>query len=163
MNKLTSTLAGLALAAAVSVAPAFAQSGNLFSPPGSFTFTGLGSSFEATGSGATFNPSTGAPITGVSFDLKGTFAGTSPTAYTFTSLMLSGPITATELGAPQFNVNPFGGAGGVTITSAGAASDGSTFNLVSPVPEASTVVSFGALLALGGLAVLRRKSVKNAA
>lgn len=32
-----------------------------------------------------------------------------------------------------------------------------------PVPEASTVVSFGALLALGGLAVLRRKSVNHAA
>ena len=34
---------------------------------------------------------------------------------------------------------------------------------VNPVPEASTVVSFGALLTLGGLAVLRRKSVKNVA
>ena len=52
---------------------------------------------------------------------------------------------------------------GASIASIGAASDGTTFNLVQAVPEASTVVSFGALLALGGLAVLRRKSVKNAA
>ena len=59
---------------------------------------------------------------------------------------------------------------GYGIANFGVGNSGSTFNLIqgmvapAAVPEASTVISFGALLALGGLAVLRRKSVvKNAA
>ena len=171
MNKITSTLAGLAVVATASVVPAFAQ-GNLFSPPGTFTFVTSGATLTATGSGETFNPTAAgsAPITPVSFTLVGSSIGGSTTFYNLTSLTVNGTNvggagvnTFTETGALTFSViaPP---SGGVAISSIGAARDGTTFNLVAaPVPEASTVISFGALLALGGLAVvLRRKGVKNA-
>ena len=64
--------------------------------------------------------------------------------------------------------NPNTGSTAQTFTKTGnvsggyKANGGGSFN-GAVVPEASTVVSFGALLALGGLAVLRRKSVKTAA
>ena len=170
MNKITSTLAGLALAATASVVPAFAQ-GNLFSPPGTFTFVTSGATLTATGSGETFNPTAigASPITPVSFTLVGSSIGGSTTFYNLTSLVITGANvggagvnTFTESGPLTFSVlaPP---SGSVAISSIGAAADGTTFNLVAPVPEASTVISFGALLALGGLAVvLRRKGVKSA-
>ena len=172
MNKITSILAGIATVAAVSVAPAFAQ-GNLFSPPGTFSFVTSMGGVTVTGSGETFNPTAvgASPITPVSFTLIGSNVTNFPTFYNLTSLTITGANvggagvnTFTETGALQFSIltTP---AGGTTIDSVGAAADGTTFNLVSaPVPEASTTISFGALLALGGLAlVLRRKGVKNAA
>jgi hypothetical protein len=172
MNKITSTLAGLAIVASASIAPAMAQ-GNLFSPPGTFTFTGLGTSnFSATGTGETFNPLMGTPVTPVGFSLTGTGANGSTSIFNLGTLTITGANVGgaginsfTETGPLTFVVAGLG-AGGVGIASLGAAADGTTFNLVggAPVPEASTTVSFGALLALGGLAVvLRRKGVKNAA
>ena len=171
MNKITSILAGIATVAAVSVAPAFAQ-GNLFSPPGTFSFVTSGSGVTVTGSGDSFNPVAGTGIiTPVSFTLLGTQVGAT-NFYNLTSLTINGtgvgsgatPNTFVETGALQFSIQTTP-AGGTTIASSGPAADGTTFNLVSaPVPEASTTISFGALLALGGLAlVLRRKGVKNAA
>ena len=171
MNKITSTLAGLAVVATASVVPAFAQ-GNLFSPPGTFSFVTSGATLTATGSGETFNPTAigASPITPVSFTLIGSSIGGSTTFYNLTSLVITGTNvggmnvnTFTETGPLTFSVvaPPSGGS---AISSIGAAADGTTFNLVAaPVPEASTVISFGALLALGGLAVvLRRKGVKSA-
>ena len=171
MNKITSTLAGLAVVATASVVPAFAQ-GNLFSPPGTFSFVTSGATLTATGSGETFNPTAigASPITPVSFTLIGSSIGGSTTFYNLTSLVITGSNvggvginTFTENGPLTFSVvaPP---SGGTAISSIGAARDGTTFNLVAaPVPEASTVISFGALLALGGLAVvLRRKGVKSA-
>ena len=172
MNKITSILAGIATVAAVSVAPAFAQ-GNLFSPPGTFSFTTSGSNISVTGTGETFNPTAvnASPITPVSFTLTGTGVSGFPTFYNLTNLTITGTNvggtginTFTETGSLQFSVLT-APSGGATIASLGAAADGTTFNLAPPaVPEASTTISFGALLALGGLAlVLRRKGVKNAA
>ena len=171
MNKITSILAGLAVVATASVVPAFAQ-GNLFSPPGTFSFVTSGATLTATGSGETFNPTAigASPITPVSFTLIGSSIGGSTTFYNLTSLVITGTNvggmnvnTFTETGPLTFSVvaPP---SGGTAISSIGAAADGTTFNLVAaPVPEASTVISFGALLALGGLAVvLRRKGVKSA-
>ena len=172
MNKITSILAGLAVVATASVVPAFAQ-GNLFSPPGTFSFVTSGATLTATGSGETFNPTAigASPITPVSFTLIGSSIGGSTTFYSLTSLTINGtgvgsgatPNSFVETGPLTFSVvaPP---SGGVAISSIGAARDGTTFNLVAaPVPEASTVISFGALLALGGLAVvLRRKGVKSA-
>ena len=175
MNKITSTLTGLALAATASVVPAFAQ-GNLFSPPGSFTFTTTAAGvLTATGTGETFNQTAvgSAPITPVSFTLIGSSLGGSMTFYSLTSLTINGtgvgsgatPNSFVETGALTFSAlaPP---SGGVAISSIGAAADGTTFNLVSaPVPEASTVVSFGALLALSGLVLVtaRRKKMNTSA
>ena len=187
MNKITSTLAGLALVAGVSVVPAFAQdlgtAGNLFSPPGSFTFslatataTATATTFSATGTNDTFNvlnaAATSKAVT-AAFTLTGTqiaatnvfvlntliIGSTATNASIFTYKPANNPLTFTftNLNVPGIPV---------AIASLGADKAGLTFNLVNPapVPEASTVVSFGALLALGGLAVvLRRKGVKNAA
>ena len=91
MNKITSTLTGLALAATASVVPAFAQ-GNLFSPPGSFTFVTSGATLTATGTGETFNQTAvgSAPITPVSFTLTGSSIGGSSTFYNLTSLVING-------------------------------------------------------------------------
>ena len=165
MNKITSTLAGLAVVATASIAPAFAQ-GGLFTPPGGFTFSflGGGSVFTASSTSVGFNPSGGGPTTTASFSLVGTQI--SGSLYSVNTLLI------TPLGGPAFlETNPLSflvtalPTGPEAINSIGAASDGTSINLVSaPVPEASTVVSFGALLALGGMAVvLRRKNVKNAA
>jgi len=163
MNKITSTLAGLAVVAAASVVPAMAQ-GNLFSPPGGFNFgTTSAGVFTATGTGATFNPiNSSTPVTNESFTLTGTRIDMS-NFFNLTSLVITGGTNFTENGPLQFSVET-APSGVTSIASVGAAADGTTFNLTNPVPEASTTVSFGVLLALGGLAVvLRRKSVKNAA
>ena len=171
MNKITAILAGVATVAAVSVAPAFAQ-GNLFSPPGTFTFSmPTATTFSATGSNDSFNPTNSSSTLVVGFTLTGTEVGLSNT-YVLNSLI----IGSTPGNASLFTYNPmnnplfftFNNTPGTptSIASSGADNTGTTFNLVQPpvVPEASTTISFGALLALGGLAlVLRRKGVKNAA
>ncbi len=169
MNKFTSTLAGLALVAGASIAPAFAQDngGNLFAPPGTFSFmtTGAGA-LTATGSGETFNSLTGATTPNVSFTLTGQLVA--GTIFNLTSLnVTSGGTTLDSLGGNSglLFVASSAPGGGQFLSSIGASRGGTTFNLVNaPVPEASTTVSFGVLLALGGLAVVaRRKGVKNAA
>ena len=86
MNKITSTLAGLAIVATVSVAPAFAQ-GNLFSPPGTFTFTD-GGTFTASGSGDGYNP-VGGVATTASFTLTGSLISGTSNAYKVTSLVIT--------------------------------------------------------------------------
>lgn len=166
MNKITSTLAGLAIVATASTVPAFAQ-GNLFSPPGSFTFVSAGTAFSASGTNDTYNAIATPGNVVAAFTLTGTEIGAtnvynlntlvitpvSGTGYTYDPLA-AGPLTFTFTNLPGIVTS---------IASNGADLKGNTFNLVNPVPEASTVVSFGALLALGGLAVvLRRKGVKNA-
>jgi len=170
MNKITSILAGIATVAAVSVAPAFAQ-GNLFSPPGTFTFAmPTATTFTATGSNDSYNPVSSTTTQTVGFTLTGTEVGTSST-YLLNSLIIGSNATNASL----FTYNPtnnalyftFSSTPGTptSVASLGADNTSTTFNLVAaPVPEASTTISFGALLALGGLAlVLRRKGVKNAA
>lgn len=173
MNKITSTLAGLALVAGASIAPAMAQ-GNLFSPPGTFTILPtVATLFSASGSNVGFNPVGSATNGTATFALTGTQV--SGVLFQVTNLTVTPsvgtPFTETAAsgmgGTPfLFTVVPTTG-GNFSVASVGAAADGTTFNLVGgapAVPEASTTVSFGALLALGGLAVvLRRKGVKNAA
>jgi hypothetical protein len=168
MNKITSTLAGLALVAGASIAPAFAQDngGNLFAPPGNFSFTTTGTGLSASGTGESFNSATGGTTTPVSFTLMGTQV--SGTVFSVTNFsVFTGATTLDALDGNSgllfvASINPT--TGGQFISSIGASRGGTTFNLTNPVPEASTTVSFGVLLALGGLAVvLRRKSVKNAA
>ena len=113
------------------------------------------------------------PITPVSFTLIGSSINGSSIFYNLTSLTINGtgvgsgntPNSFVEIGPLTFSViaPP---SGGVAISNIGAAADGTTFNLVSaPIPEASTVVSFGALLALGGLVLVtaRRKKMNTSA
>ncbi len=173
MNKITSTLAGLALVAGVSVAPAFAQDlgtpGNLFSPPGTFSFSmPTATTFSATGTNDTFNPISSATSSTVAFTLTGTRIDSS-NVYVLNTLL----IGSTATNGSVFTYNPAGNPLDFTFTnvpgapigiaSLGADNMGATFNLVNPVPEASTVVSFGALLALGGLAVVAARRKKTAA
>lgn len=159
MNKITSTLAGIAIVAAAGIVPAFAQ-GVLTTPPGTFTFANNAGAFTATSTApVTYNPVGGTQTT-ANFSLMGTQIGTS-SFFNSTSLTITpvGGSVFTEPTSIQFQVSTTP-SGLTTINSTGAAPDGTAFNLAQPVPEASTVISFGALLALGGLAVLRRKSVK---
>lgn len=164
MNKLISTFAGLAFAAGIGVAPAFAQ-GSLFTPPGTFTFafTNLGTpNFVANGNSVGFNPIAGGPSTTASFALTGTQI--SGALYQVTSLVFTpaGGVAFTEINPLQFVVvTP--PAGGLAVASIGAASDGTTFNLFSPVPEASTTVSLGLMLAFGGcgLGLARRRAKRQ--
>jgi len=169
MNKITSALAGLALAAGVGVAPAFAQAptpGYLFSPTGGgsgFTFSGLGTaSFIATSGSVGFNFVGGTANTTASFALTGTQV--SGILYQVTSLVFTpaGGVANIEVNPLQFTVFALP-SGAVSVASAGSASDGTGFTLLSaPVPESSTTASLGLLLALGagGLALTakRRKS-----
>ena len=168
MNKITSTLAGIALATGVGIAPAFAQAptpGFLFTPPNgssSFTFSGAGtSSFIATSGSVGFNPSGTGATTTTSFSLTGTLI--SGSLYQVTSLTFNpaGGVPNIEVNPLQFTVFSLP-SGAVSLASVGSATDGTGFNLLSaPVPEASTVVSFGGLLALGGLALAAAKRKKT--
>ena len=168
MNKITSTLAGLAVVATASIAPAFAQ-GALNTGPGgqAFTFTPGAAGLVTVSSIApvTFNPTGSAVATTAAFSFMGTLISGSlysvnPGTFTITP---TGGSTFTEPSALSFIVATLP-SGNRFVGSIGSTTDGTSFNLTSPVPEASTVVSFGALLALGGLAlVVRRKGVKNAA
>jgi hypothetical protein len=172
MNKLTTTLAGFALVAGASIAPAFAQgaplvptTGNYFNNVG-FSFTEpTPTTFAITNIAAFFNPTAGPSATPGLLSLTGTELGTT-SGYTNVNLTFTptgGTLTTETLNFLTVATNPFTGS---TVFSGGPDSVGNniTLNSGSPVPEASTVLSFGALLALGGLAVLRRKSaVQNAA
>lgn len=170
MNKLTTTLAGLAIVATASIAPAFAQ-GNFFTPgPFNFTFTpGVPGSTYFVSTPVTFQGlNSAANVPGI-LTLSGGSELDGGPVYTNTLLSFvgigSGAGTTLSDTVP-FSIIGFTGTSGYGIASFGISPKGDNFNLLQgqPVPEASTVISFGALLALGGLAVLRRKSVvKNAA
>jgi hypothetical protein len=173
MNKLTTTLAGFALVAGASIAPAFAQgaplvptTGNYFNNVG-FSFTEpTPTTFAITNIAAFFNSAATSTLTPGLLSLTGTELGTT-SGYTNVNLTFT-PTGSTKTSVETLDfitvaTNPFTGS---TVFSGGPDSVGNniTLNSGSPVPEASTVLSFGALLALGGLAVLRRKSaVQNAA
>ena len=175
MNKITSTLAGLAIVATASIAPAFAQTGTFTysGGPTAFTFSaGTPGGISLSAIPVLFNAVSGANSTGTLTLSGGTeqfgatgFVGTF-TGVTETFVSTSGPLlgfsdTGTAF-VSQRSATTYDIASDTTTFTA----SGTSFDLVpgSPVPEASTVVSFGALLALGGLAVvLRRKGVKNAA
>ncbi len=163
MNKITTTLAGLALVAGVSIAPAFAQGAYFATAPFTFSFTP--GSFSVLSAPVVYNPfAGGAATTGFLTLTGGTEEGTS-VIYDNTNLTFVGGGTTVTDTVGQTTLVPLA-SGSYSIASVGATAKGDQFNLVpgAPVPEASTVISFGALLALGGLAVLRRKSVvKNAA
>ncbi len=180
MNKIaTSLLAGVALAAFAAV-PASAQStfSNIAgSPLPPFVFGAGNSTYSLTGANAFYNPTTGASIAGtLSLSGSGLVAG-STYNYNTTNLV----FTATDGSGTVFNessptnvsiyTSPTTGATSTTFSAldggfSGSGHTGDRLNLsyvdTAPVPEASTVISFGALLALGGLAVLRRKSVVRA-
>jgi len=169
MNKITTALAGLALAAGASVAPAMAQ-GNLFSPPGTFSFSmPTATTFSASGNNDSFNALNSTTTQTVGFTLTGTQIGA-------TNVFMLNSLVITPVGSvnPTFTFNPtnnpldfsFTNVAGVpvAIASLGADNTGTTFNLVggtasAPVPEASTTASFGLLLALGlgGLAIAAKR------
>lgn len=179
MNKITTTLAGLALVAGASIAPVFAQTGsqgNFFTPgPFQFSFIGTpgtaGSSFLVNAIPVTFNTLDTTGIKNGLLTLSGgkeIDGGPLYSGVTLSFVPNGGGAVTTD----TFNFVALANTGtqGYGIANFGVGNSGSTFNLIqgmatpAAVPEASTVISFGALLALGGLAVLRRKSVaKNAA
>ena len=164
MNKLTTTLAGLALVAGASIAPAFAQGS--FTTNGPFTFAFSASTFSVTNLLVTYNPIAGGATSTATISLFGGSNGGSGVDFTNTTLSFTpaGGTTMTDVLGDVYVVQNKNGTYG--IASPGMTAMGDSVNLQggAPVPEASTVISFGALLALGGLAVLRRKSVaKNAA
>ena len=174
MNKITSTLTGLALVAAASVAPAFAGGG--FSPSGTGTFAFTPTSFTLSGVSASyFDFSAGELFTGTASVIGGTPEAGTPTAFDSSVLSFTGTETFPAAGATNGFSFTDSGTSVLTFTGSGASqvvtvSAGKGFSNAfkfgdypAAVPEASTVASFGVLLALGGLAVLRRKSVKNAA
>ena len=180
MNKITSTLAGLALVAAAGITPALAQTGTFtFAGPGTFTFNmAPGAGFvPITVIPVVFNATSGPNSTGV-LTLSGGMEqfGATGIAGTYTGV--------TEFFAPNAGqaLGPFADVGTVFVSqrSAGTydlASDtttftasGTSFDLVpgvpgAPVPEASTTASFGLLLALGlgGLAVAAKRKKAGAA
>ena len=166
MNKLATTLASLALVAGASVAPAFAQGAfsNFGGTPFVFTFSPAGG-FSAVNQLVNYNPVAG----GLGTQGTGllTLTSTSNTGVVFSNTTLSfsqGGTTLFTDTVPQTTIVPLGN-GNFSIASVNGTARGDQYSLTAaPVPEASTVISFGALLALGGLAVLRRKSLaKNAA
>ena len=172
MNKITSTLVGLALVAGASIAPAFAQGTFTFPGPGAFTFAVTPAGFTGTSIPVVFNPVAGATSTGFlalsggteqfgATGIGGTYAGVTETFTPGTGPLAAFSDTGTVF-VSQRSATTYDIASDTTTFTA----SGTSFDLVpgTPVPEASTVVSFGALLALGGLAVvLRRKGLKNAA
>ncbi len=166
MNKVTSTLAGLALVAGASIAPAFAQ--GAFSDlstgtPFVFSFTPTG--FTATNQLVNYNPLNGGVKTTGLLSLTGSGSGDLFTNTALSFVPTGGGAGFTDT-VPQTTIVPLSN-GNFSIASVNATGAGDQYNLTATaaaVPEASTVLSFGALLALGGLAVLRRKTVaKNAA
>lgn len=166
MNKITTTLAGLAIVAGASIAPAFAQGAFFATQPFSFTFTPA-NSFTLTSIPVVYNPFNGGAATTGFLSLTGGVEEGSTVVYDNTKLAFTTASASTSFTdtVAQTTVVPLGN-GSYSIASVGATAAANQFNLVpgAAVPEASTVISFGALLALGGLAVLRRKSVvKNAA
>lgn len=179
MNKITtSLLAGVALAA-LAVAPASAQqvSPNVFTNVGNalptFSFGPGNSTYSLTNAPAAFNPgSVGSnPILGTLSLMGSNLVAGSSYQYVTTNLVFvpnGGGTTFNETGASSVQLfqgtTSFSALGPAGFTSTdGSGHIGDRLNLsYAAVPEASTVISFGALLALGGLAVLRRKSVARA-
>ena len=168
MNKLATTLAGLALVAGASVAPAFAQGAfdNIGLPVFVFTFAPAGG-FSAINQTVNYNPVAGGLGTQGTGLLTLTSSTGSASSLIFSNTTLSfsqGGTTLFTDTVPTTTIVPLGN-GNFSIASVNGTASGDQYNLTAaPVPEASTVISFGALLALGGLAVLRRKSLaKNAA
>ncbi len=178
MNKITtSILAGVALAA-LAAAPASAQStfSNVAGTPlPAFSFGPGNTTYTLSGATAAYNPTNGAAIFGtLSLSGSGLVAG-STYNYNTTNLVFtqngtggavfneSGPTNVSLYTSPTTGVTSYtfsaldGGFSG-----SGHTGDRLNLSYVAAVPEASTVISFGALLALGGLAVLRRKSVARA-
>ncbi len=172
MNKLTTTLAGLALVAGASIAPAFAQGSFTTNGPFTFTFTPT-TTFSVTNLPVAFNSNTDGTTSGFLNLFGGTEVGTSA-FYRNVNLSFSPTIGGASTITDTLNFATVNGPSPVdntfAISSVGISAKGDSFNLTGgtptapAVPEASTVISFGALLALGGVAVLRRKAaVKNAA
>ena len=164
MNKLTTTLAGLALVAGASIAPAFAQGD--FTTNGPFTFSFAPSTFTVTNLMTSFNPFGGGATSTATISLFGGTEVDSTPDYKNVTLTFTpaGGTTSTDTLANVYVVSNGDGTFGIASPGRTAAGDSVNLQAGAPVPEASTVISFGALLALGGLAVLRRKSVaKNAA
>ena len=178
MNKIaTSILAGVALAA-IAVAPASAQqvSPNVFTNVGTalptFSFGPGNATYSLTNASAAFNPggSGSNPILGTLSLMGSNFVAGSTYQYATTSLVFvpnGGGTTLTETGASSVELfqgsTSFSALGPAGFSGSGNTGDRLNLSYSStPVPEASTVISFGALLALGGLAVLRRKSVARA-
>ena len=166
MNKITSVLAGIAVAATASIAPAFAQ--GAFTSTGPFTFTRTSTTASVLNAPVVFNPTGGTTSNGTAtLSLTGGTAGSpffSFATLTFTPTTGTG-FTDTFNGGADLNLIT-GSSYQLVSAMPSLPVGGDTFNLYpgSPVPESSTVVSFGALLTLGGMAVvLRRKGVKNAA
>ena len=164
MNKITTSLAGQALVAGASIAPAFAQGAfnNIGLPTFVFTFTPTG--FSAVNQIVNYNPVVGGLGTqGTGFLTLTSSMGTGALFQNTTLSFSQGGTTLFTDTVPNTTIVPVGNT--YSIASVNGTVKGDQYNLVAaPVPEASTVISFGALLALGGLAVLRRKSVvKNAA
>ena len=175
MNKTISTFAGLALVASAGIAPAFA--GGAFSPSASGTFTATPTSFTLTGvSTSYFDFSSGILYAGTAKVVGGTAEIGNPNAFDGSTLDFTGTETFPTPSPTIFTLPTDIGTAVLTFTGAGPSqvvtvSAGKTFSNAfkfgdykdpAPVPEASTVASFGVLLALGSLAVLRRKSAKNA-
>ena len=174
MNKIASALAGLAVVAGASLTPAFAQGAFTSNPgsPASFTFSPA--SFTLTGAPADFFDGMGT-FTDGTVDLTSTSTASGPNFSYNTTLNFQpsgGKAFAPETGVALVTFNGTGAARTVTFSNEniqGFGPNGNTLNLsyptpaTAPVPEAGTALSFGALLVLGGVAVLRRKAVKNAA
>ncbi len=175
MNKITtSILAGVALAA-IAAAPASAQVPNSFTNVGNtlpaFSFGPNNSTYSLTKAAAAFNPGNGGTSTIGTLSLMGSgLVAGSTYNYTTTALTFvpnGGGTTFAETGPT--NVTLFGNSVTFSALDGGFSGSGNTadrlnlaYQTVPAVPEASTVISFGALLALGGLALLRRKSVARA-
>jgi hypothetical protein len=168
MNTRTLLGATAALAALAGAAvPASAQTTSRFffsTAPFTFNFSdAAAATYSATDVPVSFLTTGGATSTGT-LSLSGSgFESGSHFVYDNTTLTFTptGGTAITETGMSSLQTymgNQY------QISSIGPFSGGDQFILTngSPVPEASTVVSTGALLALGGLAFLRRRAVKRA-
>ncbi len=180
MNKLsrtlTGTLAGLAVVAAAGLAPAFAGSGFIKQGNVPFNFVnGSTSSYLLNNAPVTFFDS--ATRTSEMGNLTLSGSGLEPgSSFVYDNTILDfTPNTGNGFvldGISRVALSGTGSNETATVSSVGN-SFGQNFNFTlagypvnnvpAAVPEASTVLSFGALLVLGGVAVLRRKAVKNAA
>ena len=165
MNKLTTTLAGLALVAAASAVPAFAQ-GTFTAAPFTFSFTPA-NSFTVANQAVNYNPlGTTTIIPGFLTLSGGTILSAGSPVYSGVKLSFSPTVGGTATVTDTFNYAVLASTPTGYVLTGGPTATGDSVDLTSgaPVPEASTVLSFGALLALGGFAVLRRKTaVQNAA
>ncbi len=102
--------------------------------------------------------------TAMTQDLTGTFSGTFNTTQTSTQLTFDGPTTLVynfgSLGTYTLSDLSFSPPGVGGSQTAGAL--GAVVTYSSPVPEASTTVSLGLMLVLGGLAFAAKRKKANA-